>query len=91
MTGFLQQRETYMTDRHLGYIITLEKGIREDDAEKTIEALKMIKGVIGVSPIVATPESYCAAEQQVYQVYVKLLKFVKDMSPFKNYQNDRSK
>ena len=35
-----------MTDRHCGYIITLENDIREDDAEATINALRMIKGVL---------------------------------------------
>lgn len=40
-----------MTDRHAGYLVTLEKDIREDDAEETVHALLMIKGVIGVTPI----------------------------------------
>jgi hypothetical protein len=43
-----------MTDRHAGYIVVLEKDIREDDAEETIlAALRMIKGVQSVQPIVA--------------------------------------
>lgn len=39
-----------MTDRHSAYIVVLAKDIREDDALATIEALKMIKGVISVKP-----------------------------------------
>lgn len=42
-----------MTDRHAGYIVTLADDIREDDAVHTISALKMIKGVISVQPVVA--------------------------------------
>ena len=41
-----------MTDRHSGYIVTLAEDIREDDAEAVIAALKMIKGVIAVTPVV---------------------------------------
>lgn len=45
-----------MTDRHAGYIVALEQNVREDDAEAIVSALKMIKGVVGVTPITATPE-----------------------------------
>lgn len=44
-----------MTDRIAGYIVTLEKDIREDDAEKITIALKMVKGVIDVQPLVSDP------------------------------------
>jgi len=41
-----------MTSEHKGYIVTLEKNIREDDAEATIiTALYCLKGVINVKPI----------------------------------------
>ena len=41
-----------MTDRHTGYVITLKDSIREDDAEAVINALKMIKGVVSVKPVI---------------------------------------
>jgi hypothetical protein len=41
-----------MTNRHSGYVIVLKDDIREDDAEAVITALKMIKGVLSVQPIV---------------------------------------
>lgn len=40
-----------MTNRHAGYVVILNQGIREDDAENTIDALKMIKGVLTVEPV----------------------------------------
>jgi len=40
-----------MTDRHVGYIVTLDKDIRGDDAEAIINALGMIRGVIAIEPI----------------------------------------
>lgn len=40
-----------MTTRHAGYVITLEKDIREDDSQSIIEAIKMIRGIVRVEPI----------------------------------------
>jgi hypothetical protein len=45
-----------MTDRHSGYVVTLEKDIREDDAESIINAIRMIKGVSSVAPVIASHE-----------------------------------
>jgi len=42
-----------MTDRHSGYVITLDHDIREDDAERVITALRQIRGVVDVRPVVA--------------------------------------
>ena len=42
-----------MTDRHAGYIVTLAEDLREDDAQATINALRMVRGVIGVEPVVS--------------------------------------
>lgn len=40
-----------MTDRHSGYVITLDRDIREDDAERVVTALRQIRGVVDVQPI----------------------------------------
>lgn len=42
-----------MTDRHAGYVVVLEENIREDAAAATITALRMVKGVVDVRPVVA--------------------------------------
>lgn len=47
-----------MTARLKGFKIALAEDIREDDAEHIITALKMIKGVIGVTPLENSPEDY---------------------------------
>ena len=39
-----------MTTRHTGYLVTLDKDIREDDAEGIINAIKQIKHVVRVEP-----------------------------------------
>lgn len=42
-----------MTDRHAAYIVTLDHDIREDDAEAILNALRMVKHVLSVEPVVA--------------------------------------
>ena len=41
-----------MTDRHSGYVVTLDAPIREDDAQRIIDAIKMVKGVLSVDPVI---------------------------------------
>lgn len=51
-----------MTDRHTGYVVTLAVPIREDDAEHTLNAVRQIKGVVSVDPIVREPFSETATK-----------------------------
>jgi hypothetical protein len=47
------QRKETMTDRFKGLIVALDKDYRDDDAASIIEAIKMVKGVLEVKPVVA--------------------------------------
>lgn len=49
-----------MTDRHCGYVVTLDKDIREDDAEAIISAMMMLRGVLTVEPVTADPGTMIA-------------------------------
>lgn len=49
-----------MTDRYHSLTVVLEKDIRSDDAEAIIEAIKMIRGVLDVTPHVADATSWMA-------------------------------
>ena len=40
-----------MTDRIKGFIVTLDKDIREDDIDEIVTALKMVKRVADVTPM----------------------------------------
>lgn len=42
-----------MTTRHAGYLVVLADDTREDDAEATINALRMVRGVASVTPVEA--------------------------------------
>lgn len=49
-----------MTERHAGYVVTLKRDIREDDAEQLIAAIRMLSPVASVEPVVAGPEFHMA-------------------------------
>lgn len=52
-----------MTDRFKGVVVTFEEDIREDDAEKLLNAIWMLKGVIDVTPSVANVDDHLARER----------------------------
>ncbi len=52
-----------MTDHFAGFTVTLDKTYRDDDSEAIINAIKMIKGVAGVEPVVADAGFYMAKQQ----------------------------
>jgi hypothetical protein len=58
-----------VTDRHAGYIVVLADDIREDDAEEgVLNALRMIKGVVSVKPILAEgQQQYVLADRRDVQ------------------------
>jgi len=66
-----------MTDRYKGFLITLDKQIRDDDAEHIINALKMIRGVQSVKPYIKGMEDYMEYEKAKTDCGQKILDFVR--------------
>lgn len=69
-----------MTDRHAGYVVTLESPLREDDAQATLDAIRMIKGVLSVEPIVSSPEVMAGAARARDEFRQKLYDFVREVN-----------
>lgn len=61
-----------MTDRYNGFIVVLEKNIRSDDAEATINAIRQIRGVLSVRPNIADADSAIAEERVRSELSQKL-------------------
>lgn len=61
-----------MTDRLSGYVVTLDRDIRDDDAEVITNAIKMIKGVLSVKPIVANIDTHIGYERAKQEIGQKL-------------------
>lgn len=64
-----------MTDRYKGFLITLDKEIRSDDAKELINALKMIRGVYSVKPYVKGIEDYMSEQRGINNAFDQIIKF----------------
>ena len=51
-----------MTDRYKGVVVTFDRDIREDDAEETLNAIRHIRGVLEVQPVVANYDDHMNRE-----------------------------
>jgi hypothetical protein len=64
--------EVVVTDRLVAFTVTLERDVREDDAQAIVTAIRMVKGVSGVVPVVADAGFYVAREQARSDLAAKL-------------------
>lgn len=61
-----------MTNRFYALTVVLDKDIREDDAEKIINAILMIKHVLSVEGNVSSPETWMAEERAKINIAKKI-------------------
>ncbi len=66
-----------MTDRYKGFLITLDREFRDDDAEPIINALKMIRGVHSVQPYVKNMEDYMSEVKAFSDAGLKMIEFIR--------------
>lgn len=74
-----------MTDRHAGYLVTLDHDMGEDDAEAVLNALRMVRGVLSAEPIIADFELQLAqtrARGEYYRKVVGFLQSLRDDGPW---------
>lgn len=65
-----------MTDRHSGYVVALDANMREDNAQAVLDAIRMIKGVISVRPLVADPMAEIHAARTRRELTMKILDLI---------------
>jgi hypothetical protein len=65
-----------MTDRYHSLTVILDNDIRSDDATPILDAIMMIKGVIGVKGLVSDPETWMAQERAKRELQKKLLELL---------------
>ena len=69
-----------MTDRYNSLVVSLERDIREDDAEIIINAIKAIRGVNGVEGNIVDPDSFTAQMRINEKVTEKLYSLIKEIN-----------
>ena len=67
-----------MTNRIRSYTVVLKEDTREDDAECIEHAIRMIKGVMDVTPEVADSGDYVAKMRAMGEMERKILKALRD-------------
>jgi len=70
-----------VTDRHSGYVVVLDREIREDDAERIVQAIQMVKGVLDVKPIVADHNDLINRSRIRHELLMKLIGLLKEELP----------
>lgn len=65
-----------MTDTYAGYIVTLEEDLRSDDAQATLAALRQIKGVLDVSPVVQDVSGLIAESRAKHELFMHVIKHI---------------
>jgi len=65
-----------MSDRYNGFIVALEEPMKDEDAKRVINAIKMIKGVVGVEPQVADTNRMLAMMEVRNELGEKILKVI---------------
>jgi len=66
-----------MADRYRGLVVTFDKDYRDDDAQYIIDAIKMIKGVIDVKPVVGNWEQDMIEDKVRLELRKKLFDVLK--------------
>ena len=69
-----------MTDRLNALTVSLDRDIREDDAEVIINAIKAIRGVNGVTGNIVDPDSFVAQLRANSLVKEKLFALMDDLN-----------
>jgi hypothetical protein len=67
-----------MTDRIKGFTVTLEKDMRDDDADSISIALKSIRGVASVTPSIMKAEDIMNRQQVRHEIWEKIIKIFKE-------------
>ncbi len=62
-----------MTDRIAGFLVTLDKDMREDDAEAVLSSIGMTKGVLSVKPVEGGSAQHVAEERVRRELGDKLM------------------
>jgi hypothetical protein len=65
-----------MTDRIKGFTVILEKDYRIDDIETIQKAIAMIKGVVGVQPVISQPSDFLAEQRVKNKIREDLYEFI---------------
>lgn len=65
-----------MTDRLKGCTVAFDRDIREDDAEAILNAIRCLRHVLTVTPLISVSDDWVAEERARQQLGQKLVEMV---------------
>lgn len=57
-----------MTDRHIAYVVTLDRATRADDSKHLIDLIGRMKGVVSVEPVVQNGATEAAYQRALHEL-----------------------
>lgn len=67
-----------MTDRIKGFTVILAQDIRVDDIDSIMQAISMVKGVVGVEPSVLDSNDHINRKRVKNEIREKFIKFLEE-------------
>jgi hypothetical protein len=67
-----------MSDRIKGLIVVLKEDLRDDDAAPIIDAIRMLRWVVSVQPLVADVDSHIAIQVAKSQIIDAMLRAARE-------------
>lgn len=67
-----------MTDRYAGFVVSLREDIREDDAAAVVAAIRQLRGVVAVEPVISSPQEQITRARVDNDWRAKLYDLIKD-------------
>lgn len=61
-----------MSDRHAGFVVTLDQDLKDEDAEEIANAIRCLQHVVTVRPVVSNIEMHLCREQVRHELMQKL-------------------
>lgn len=66
-----------MTNKYCGFIVVLDQDLRHDDAQALVGAIKLLRGVLTVTPLAADANYQTAELRARIELNERLLKILK--------------
>lgn len=57
-----------MTDRHIAYVVTLERATRADDSQHLLDLIARMRGVASVEPVVQNGATEAAYQRALHDL-----------------------
>jgi hypothetical protein len=66
-----------MSDGYKGFVVTLDRDCKDEDADRIGRAISMIKGIVSVAPSIANPDDYMNRARVKWELRERLIELLR--------------